>query len=148
MASIRSREGVNLSWQENVADQMREANRQSEGSNAVGVGISLERQSSWLDCYPQIARVFPGGSAHIDGRIRQGDWLIKVDGRDIKYLPLNNIKQAILGGTGTLVQLEIESDGAKFLVELMRRPNNAKGESGQNVSHLHDSIPLFTNLNP
>ncbi|EKX53251.1 hypothetical protein GUITHDRAFT_100958 [Guillardia theta CCMP2712] len=135
MASIRKRDGGSM-WQESLLDRNAEVKTPAESCDAVGVGISLSRQSSWLDCYPQISRVFSGGSAQMDGRIRQGDWLIRVDGRDVKYLPLNHIKEAILGRSGTSVQLELESDGTKFIVQLTRRQNNDRTEHKLNVSYL------------
>ncbi|MFZ5645299.1 MAG: S41 family peptidase [Bacillota bacterium] len=83
--------------------------------NFKGVGIYLEGQND----YPRVLEVFPDSPAKAAG-VMPGDIIIRVNGTDIKGLPLNSIIEKIKGPEGTEVNLLISRDEKELSFKIKR----------------------------
>lgn len=73
----------------------------------VGVGIELSEFAGRV----RITQVFAGGSAAESG-VEAGDWVIGVDGEDVRNEVISDVSERIRGESGSLVALELERFGA------------------------------------
>eukprot|EP00961_Rhodomonas_salina_P276169 3731053-Rhodomonas_salina.1 len=105
------------------------------GPHMSGVGIFFQQES---DGKVYVKTIVSGGSAERDGRVRVGDVMCGVDGRDVIGEPVSVLRSLLLGHEGSAVVLtfaravEAGTDGesgdgtfgntviAKFDVELLR----------------------------
>ncbi|KJR98001.1 MAG: hypothetical protein VR68_11955 [Peptococcaceae bacterium BRH_c4a] len=85
-----------------------------------GVGLYLEGQPD----YPRVSGVLSRSPA-LETGIKAGDIIKKVDGTDIKGLPLKQVVEKIKGPPGTEVELGIERDGRDITFKLIRADLNA-----------------------
>jgi hypothetical protein len=97
--------------------------RSLAGGNAPhmsGVGIFFQQES---DGKVYVNTIVSGGSAERDGRVRVGDVMCSVDGRDVIGEPVSVLRSLLLGHEGSNVVLTFAQGGtviAKFYVELPR----------------------------
>jgi len=111
------------------------ASRSLQTGSASGVGVFFQQES---DGKVYVKTIVSGGSAERDGRVKLGDVMCGVDGRDVIGEPVSVLRSLLLGHEGSTVVLtfaravEADADGgegateigqtviAKFDVELVR----------------------------
>jgi hypothetical protein len=98
--------------------------RNSIQINAVGgVGMLLEQHQDSTGSRIIVKNLIKDGAAERDGRIRPGDFLVAVDGRDIRDFKVENVLRLISGMEGSNVELTLERkgvDGSRIRVILTR----------------------------
>jgi carboxyl-terminal processing protease len=96
--------------------QAAQTNQQMQGESFGGVGLYIET----VDTLPTIAGPIPNTPAARAG-LRAHDLILKVDGRDVTQLPLDDLVQLVRGKEGTKVRLTISRNAqTPFDVELTR----------------------------
>lgn len=71
-----------------------------------GIGALIRK----MDDFTIIAEPYEGNPAHKAGLIA-GDKIIKIDGREMKGLPSDDVSNSLKGPKGTTIQIEIEREG-------------------------------------
>jgi C-terminal processing protease CtpA/Prc len=77
------------------------------------IGLLLEQHNVTRSIF--VKSLMPGGPAHRDGRLRQGDRLISVDGNGIAGLDLTVVFEMIKGVPGTKVRLHFIYKSVSYL---------------------------------
>ncbi|MFZ5651451.1 MAG: S41 family peptidase [Bacillota bacterium] len=85
-----------------------------------GVGIYLEARPD----YPLVTDVISGSPA-LKAGIKSGDLIKKVDGADVRGVPLNKVVEKIKGPSGTQVELVVGREGGEIVFKLKRTAINA-----------------------
>lgn len=85
-----------------------------------GVGVYLEARPD----YPLVTDVIADSPAEKAG-IKSGDIIKKVDGADVRGVPLGKVVEKIKGPSGTQVELVVVREGAEIAFKLKRAAINA-----------------------
>ncbi len=97
---------------------------QDESTNLGGVGVKIEGSQSHgdLGAFVRVDEILPGGSAHSHGKIKVEDIITEVDGRDVTGLSIEEVRELILGPSGTPVTISgIHGDtNIRYMVTLVR----------------------------
>jgi carboxyl-terminal processing protease len=96
-----------------------EYNRQQEGYAGQYVGIGVEVNSTGE--YPVIDSVFPDSPASRSG-VQVGDIVLRVDGRDLHGLSIDETSNLIRGQAGTTVVISVDRNGAQQDLSVLREP--------------------------
>ena len=96
-----------------------EYQRQQEGYAGRYVGIGVEVNSTGE--YPVIDAVFPDSPAAKSG-VQVGDVVIKVDGKDIHGLGIDQTSNLIRGPAGTTVVITVDRHGVQQDLSVQREP--------------------------
>ena len=96
-----------------------EYQRQQEGYAGRYVGIGVEVNSTGE--YPVIDAVFPDSPAAKSG-VQLGDVVIKVDGKDIHGLGIDQTSNLIRGPAGTTVVITVDRHGVQQDLSVQREP--------------------------
>lgn len=106
--------------------------------SGIGVGIALDQESG----YVKVTDVFDGGPAKGAG-LQTGDLITHVDGESAHGFTLQQIREAIIGETGTSVVVTIARDGQSqdFIIDranvtVDNSPVTAK-QIGNNIGYVH-----------
>jgi hypothetical protein len=78
-----------------------------------GVGLLLEQQQDGTDSRIVVKNLIKDGAAEHDGRVRPGDFLVAVDGRDIRNSKVESVLKLISGMEGSDVELTLERKGVE-----------------------------------
>jgi len=71
----------------------------SGGDKSASIGLLLEQHNATRRMF--IKSLMPGGPAQVDGRLKQGDRLLSVDGVAVQGLELSQVFDMIKGAPGT-----------------------------------------------
>lgn len=96
-------------------EESSEFNQEIEGS-FVGMGVEIRKEK---DGSVKIVTIFEGSAAEKYG-FKVGDFIYKVDGKDITKLDISNVSKLIKGKAGTKVNITIKRDGKEKTIELTR----------------------------
>ena len=90
----------------------------------IGVRLRARTNDSQSPGAVIIESVFDGGAASASGKVLEGDQLIKVDGRDVSGMSMDEVRQQILGLPGTSLTLHMKrsTNNEIVSVELTRTP--------------------------
>lgn len=91
----------------------------SWNGNYEGIGAYLKMNQDYG--YPQIESFIDGGAAKESGAIKEGDFIVAVDGEEVYGQTLDEVVSKIRGPEGTTVTLTLEGDAGKYDVTLERR---------------------------
>ncbi|MGQ9557869.1 MAG: S41 family peptidase [Desulfurispora sp.] len=100
----------------------------SINGNYVGVGIRLQASAG----YPRVQEVLPGTPAEA-AQLQVNDQIIKVDGRDVRGLVLDQVVELIRGQEGTTVTLTVRRGGVDKDYRLTRQPVNVPTVEGKSL---------------
>jgi carboxyl-terminal processing protease len=89
--------------------------QESVSGEFSGVGVSLEKIGELC----KVVAPIPLGPAEAAG-VKSGDFIIKVDGVDVKDLPLSKIAEMLRGKEGTKVDMTVTRDGKILTFSLVR----------------------------
>lgn len=95
-----------------------------------GVGIYLEAKPD----YPLVTDVISDSPAYNAG-IKSGDLIKKVDGTDVRKMPLNEVVDKIKGPAGTQVELVVEREGRDISFIMQRADLSASTVSFKSVGN-------------
>jgi len=98
-----------------------------KGNSGMGLSIVAARASSQEPFGIYIKSVVPDGAAHIDGRLKAGDQLLKVDNNSL--IGISQEKAAeLMTQTGSIVTLEVAKAAAYYnnLVSLLQNNNSPR----------------------
>lgn len=85
-----------------------------------GVGIVLEFGT---EHFPVVQNLIPGKAAHACGKITIGDRLIRIGSQPTEYKSFNQVRELIVGPTGSLVTLSFHGASGEYQCEnLVRGP--------------------------
>ena len=112
---------------------------QSSSPAMVGLGIRITEQQPH-----RITEVVEGGSGQ--GKLRVGDVLLKVDGKDTKRLDFKQVKSILLGPPASSVTLSVQrkcETGEKQVVTLrLVRPGGEMSQERE--SEAHSSLSMMS----
>jgi carboxyl-terminal processing protease len=101
----------------------------------AGVGAQIDVRDGWIT----IVAPLPGGPA-LDAGIRTGDRMVKVDGKPIHELTVEEAQKLLRGTPGTTVRVTIERPGLAMPLEFTLKRREIKVRSVQHAVLLADSI--------
>jgi carboxyl-terminal processing protease len=101
----------------------------------AGVGAQIDVRDGWIT----IVAPLPGGPA-LDAGIRTGDRMVKVDGKPIHELTVEEAQKLLRGDPGTTVRVTIERPGVPAPLEYTLKRREIKVRSVQHAALLRDSI--------
>ena len=120
--------------------RMYEAICRTDSVRPCGIGVRLramaDESKPGSESTKVIESVFEGGPASESGKVVCGDVLIKIDGRDVSGLTLDEIREHIVGlpGTSLTLQLRRGTDPEIISVELSR----SIGAKPQSIPNLEE----------
>ncbi|MGM0439486.1 MAG: S41 family peptidase [Chlamydiota bacterium] len=84
-----------------------------------GIGVVLREDLEGI----VVVKVIKGGTAQESGKIQAGDIIVKIDGKDIRQVPLSEVLEMLRGKLGTEVDLTVvkTTSGKELTVHLSRR---------------------------
>ena len=101
----------------------------------AGVGAQIDVRDGWIT----IVAPLPGGPA-LEAGIRTGDRMVKVDGKPIHELSVEEAQKLLRGPPGTTVGVTIERPGLAAPLEFTLKRREIKVRSVQHAAMLSDSI--------
>ena len=88
-----------------------------------GVGMLIERYEDRDNSQIVVKSLIKGGAAEQDGRVRPGDFLLAVDGKEVRDAKVESVSKLISGTEGSKVELLLTrqgEEGSKIRVNLTR----------------------------
>lgn len=101
----------------------------------AGVGAQIDVRDGWIT----VVAPLPGGPA-LEAGIRTGDRIVKVEGKPIHELTVEEAQKQLRGVPGSVVHLTIERPGVGTPLEFTLRRREIKVRSVQHASLLSDGI--------
>jgi len=122
-------------------DAAKEFNEKLEGEYiGLGAEIMYNKQESTL----KVNKVFKDSPAD-KSNLQEGDLILKVDGKDIKGLELEQITEIIkTGKVGTTVRLDVKRDDKDIVVEFTRETVELTSVVGEIIEKDNKKVGLIT----
>jgi carboxyl-terminal processing protease len=101
----------------------------------AGVGASIDIRDGWVT----VVSPLPGGPA-LDAGIQSGDRIVKVEGKPLHEVTIEEAQKALRGEPGSVVRLTIERPGVTAPMDFTLKRREIRVRSVQHASVLRDGI--------
>jgi C-terminal processing protease CtpA/Prc len=81
----------------------------------AGIGITFDKD---VKKFARVTSVLKDGSAWRDGRIQEGDEIVKIDGNDVLDWTYEQLNHDIFGPYGTPIDVTVQQCGSSALIDV------------------------------